>query len=136
MDNFVVADWQDEVFRKSVVQPKCHLVMMIFAMNWVLLQVGQRVVHPPHVPLEAKAQTIVVSRSADARKGRRFLGDRHDAWHFAIAGFVHLFEELNGFQIFASTVDVGDPLALFAGIIAVQHGRHGIDAQAVYMVLL
>jgi hypothetical protein len=43
-------------------------------------------------------------------------------------------EEFDGFQILATAVLVGDPLAFLAGIVEVEHGGHSVYAQAVHMV--
>ena len=43
-------------------------------------------------------------------------------------------QERDGLEVLASAVDVGDPLALLAGVVEVEHGGHRIDAQAVGVV--
>src|SRR6516165_7489591 len=45
-------------------------------------------------------------------------------------------DEADRFEIFPATVDVGDPFALLAAVIAIEHGRDGIDAQSVDMEVL
>ena len=45
--------------------------------------------------------------------------------------FVEALQEVDGFEILAAAEAVGDPFALLARIVEVQHGRDGVDAQAV-----
>ena len=49
---------------------------------------------------------------------------------------VQMFEELYCFQVLVAAVFVGDPLALLASVVQVQHGRHRIHPEAVHVVLL
>ena len=48
-----------------------------------------------------------------------------------VHGGVHFLKELHRIQVFPPTVLVGQPFAVFAGIVEVQHGRHGIHPQAI-----
>src|SRR3989304_4992916 len=45
-------------------------------------------------------------------------------------------EERDGREVLAAAVLVGDPLALLAGVVEVEHGGHGVHPQAVGVVLL
>ena len=54
----------------------------------------------------------------------------------AIDQLIHLAQKRNGLQIFVAAVLVGNPLAVFARIIQIQHGSNGINAQAVNMKFL
>ena len=64
------------------------LVVVVVAIDRVLRQVVERVVHPAHVPLEAKAEAALVGRPRNARPGGRFLGDGDDAGKGAVDSFV------------------------------------------------
>mmetsp|Transcript_28476 Transcript_28476/g.53356 ORF Transcript_28476/g.53356 Transcript_28476/m.53356 type:complete len:602 (+) Transcript_28476:712-2517(+) len=135
MHHLVMADRQHKVLGERIMQPKGHLVVVVFAVDRVLFHVGQRVVHPAHVPLEAKAKAAVVYRGADARKGGGFLGDGDHAGHLTIGHRVGALQETDGLVILAAPVLVGHPFALFARIIAVKHRGHRIHAQPVNVML-
>ena len=45
-------------------------------------------------------------------------------------------EKFDGFQVLVAAVLVGNPLAVFAAIVQIEHGGNRIDTQAVYMELL
>src|SRR5262249_51096285 len=47
-----------------------------------------------------------------------------------------LTEEVDGIKVLVAAVLVGDPLAGLAGIVEVEHGGDGIDAQAVQVIFL
>ena len=76
MDDLVVRERQDEVLAEGVDQAEGQLVVVVAAVDRVLLEVRQRVVHPAHVPLEAEAEAADVGRPRDARPGGRLLGGR------------------------------------------------------------
>src|SRR5215470_3727443 len=45
-------------------------------------------------------------------------------------------EKIDGFEILASAELVGDPLALFAGVVEIEHRRNGVDPQTVDVILV
>src|SRR5579872_5215398 len=45
-------------------------------------------------------------------------------------------DEIDGFQVLVAAVLIGDPFTCSAGVIEVDHGSHGIHAEAVNVVLL
>src|ERR1700710_900537 len=45
-------------------------------------------------------------------------------------------EEINRFEVFPAAVDIRHPLALLAAVVAIQHGSHRIDAQAIDVEML
>ena len=107
---------------------------MMRPVNRLVLHVSQRVVHPAHVPFHAEAESARVDRPADSAPRGRFLGDRQDAGELAVESRVHVFEELDRFQVLASTEDVRKPLAVIARVIQVQHRRDRIHANAVDVI--
>src|SRR5437660_12269892 len=54
MDNFVVAQHQDEMLLKSVKERKGNVSLMKAAINRIELHVIEEVMHPTHVPLKAE----------------------------------------------------------------------------------
>ena len=85
--------------------------MMVAAVDRLLADVPQGVVHPAHVPFEAEAEPARVGRVRDAGPGGRFLGDRHDAGRCAVDGLVHAAQEVDRLQVLVAAVAVRDPLA-------------------------
>src|SRR5690606_15678148 len=57
MHDFVVAEGQNEVLAEGIDQPECHLVVVVTPVDRILADIGQGVVHPAHVPLEAEAES-------------------------------------------------------------------------------
>ena len=68
-----------------------------------------------------------------AGKGGRFLGHGDRLRALLADDLVHAFQKFNGFQVFAPAMPVGKPFARLAAVVAVQHGRHRINAQAVHI---
>ena len=147
VDHFVVRERQHEVLVEGVVQAEAERVLVVAAIDRILLEPRQRVVHPAHVPLHAEAQTVhglgvVVAvaapghRTRDARPGRGFLGDGLHVGEVAVDALVELAQEVDGFQVLAAAEAVGDPLAVLTGIVQVQHGGHRVHPDAVDVVLV
>src|SRR5215467_8495463 len=74
--NLVMGERQDEVLEECVVQAEKDLAVMMFAVDRVLADVFERVVHPPHVPLVAKPETAPIHRPRYDRPGGRLLRRR------------------------------------------------------------
>src|SRR5262249_10131134 len=49
---------------------------------------------------------------------------------------VEMAQEVDGFQMLAPAIDVGDPLAGGAAVVAIEHGGDSVDAQAVDVEML
>ncbi len=47
---------------------------------------------------------------------------------------VHAPQEADGFDIFLSAVLVGNPLAVLARVVEIEHGGDGVDAQTVDVI--
>ena len=48
---------------------------------------------------------------------------------------VQVFEETDGLQVLVAPVYVGQPFPFLAAVIQVKHGRHGVEAKSVHVVL-
>ena len=62
MNHFIVGQGQKKVFVVCVQHAKGQFVVMEFSMHRFPAHVAERVVHPAHVPLEAKPQPTVIGR--------------------------------------------------------------------------
>src|SRR5262245_16176114 len=65
MYDFVVREGKDEVFAPGVEEPKCERVVIAAAEEGIGLKIFERVVHPPHVPLEIETEPARVYGTAD-----------------------------------------------------------------------
>ena len=79
VDDLVVRQGQDEVLRVGVPHAEGQVVVAELAEERVLAEIGEHVVHPAHLPLQAEAQAAEMDGPGDHGPGRRFLGDRLDA---------------------------------------------------------
>src|SRR5215813_6021359 len=70
--HLVMGQRQYEILGESVNEPERDLVMMIFAVNRILADERERVIHPAHVPLVAEAEPAMFDRPAHHRPGGRF----------------------------------------------------------------
>ena len=136
MDDLVVRQRQDEVLAERVDEAERQLVVVVAAVDRVLLEVLQRVVHPAHVPLEAEAEAADVRRPRDARPGGRLLGgrDRRRARARATTSLSSL-RNATASRSSRPPNSFGHPLARLARVVEVEHRRDGVDAQAVGVVL-
>ena len=77
-----------------------------------------------------KPRPFGIDRPRNAGPRGRFLGDG-DRAGLLVRQFVEALQEVDGFQILAAAVSVGNPFARLARVIEIQHGRDGVHAQAV-----
>ena len=50
--------------------------------------------------------------------------------------FVHVLEEIDGLQIFAAPILIGNPRAFFARVIEIEHGSDGIYTETVDVIFV
>ena len=103
--------------------------MVVAAVDGLVLEVLQGVVHPAHVPLQVKAKPAFVSRCGNTWPGGGFLRNGEHARVGSVEGGIGFLEELDCLKVFASAVDVGQPFV--AGVIQIEHGSYRVDTQAV-----
>ncbi len=129
--DLVVRERQHEVLVPGVDEREGQLVMVEAAVDRLLAEVLERVVHPAHVPLEAEAEPAEVGRARDARPRGRLLRDREHARLPVVQHLVQLLQEGDGLEVLAAAEGVRHPLALLAGVVEVEHRSDGVDAQPV-----
>ena len=113
--HFIVRDRQDEVLGPGVHERERDLVVLVAAVDRVLAEVLQRVVHPAHVPLEAETHAAQVHGARYAGKGGGFFGDGQHARVLAVRHGVELAQELQRLEVLAAAVLVRQPLARHCG---------------------
>ncbi len=107
---------------------------MVATVHRVLLEVPQAVVHPAHVPLHAEAEAAVLGGPRHHRPGGRLLGDGLHVGEVGVDRLVELLQEAERAEVLVAAVLVGDPLPRLAGVVEVEHRRHGIHPDPVDVV--
>lgn len=133
VDDFIVGKWENEIFVMMIEHRESEIILMELAMDGIVPEINQCIVHPTHVPFEREAEPAEVRRACDLRPRGGFFGDGHDAGKFGVSDVVEFADEINGFKILAAAELVGNPLAFFSGIVEVKHGGDGVYAQAIYV---
>ena len=134
--DLVVRERQDEVLAEGVHQAEGQLVVVVAAVDRVLLEVAERVVHPAHVPLEAEAEPAQVGGPRDARPGGRLLGrgDRRPARGRRATSLSSL-RNATASRSSRPPNWLGTHSPSLARVVEVEHRGHGVDADAVDVVL-
>ena len=135
VDDLIVRQGQDEVFRKGVAQGKGNEIVIVLAEQGIHGHVAQHIVHPAHVPLIIEAQAADVDRFGDKRPSRRFFGDHEGLRKFFKDGRIEMAQKVDGFQIFPAAVLIGLPFSVGMAVVEIQHIGYGVDAKAVDMEL-
>ena len=136
VDDFVVGEGKHEILAEGVEHREGELVVFVFAVDGIRGKIFQRVVHPAHVPFEAEAEAAEVGGPRDAGPGRGFFGDGENAGEAAVRDFVHALNEGDGVKIFAAAIFVGNPLALLARIVEIEHGSDGVHAKTIDVIFV
>src|SRR5258708_217491 len=136
VDDFVVGERQNEIFGEGVEEGKSQLVLVKSTVDGILREIGERVVHPAHVPLQAEAEAAEIGWAGDAGPGGGFFGDGQKAGEALVGDLVEAADKRDGGEILASAELIGNPLAGFAGVVEVKHRGYGVYAQAVDVVLV
>ena len=132
--DLVVRQRQDEILGVGIGHREGQVVVAALAPERVERHILQHVVHPAHVPFEEEAEAAVVIGLGDHREGRGFLRRRDRVAPHGKHRAVQLAQEGNGLEIFASAEFIRPEIA--AAVVQIEHGGHGVDPQAVDVVLL
>src|ERR1700687_6505897 len=98
-------------------------------MNWIVLEIAERVVHPAHVPLQAEPETAEMSGPRDHRIGCRLFGVGLNVGVLFVSFEVEAAQEVDCFEVFASTELVGNSFTLISRVVEIEHGSDGGHAQ-------
>ncbi|MFK4686340.1 hypothetical protein ABIF39_008097 [Bradyrhizobium diazoefficiens] len=134
--DLVMRQRQDEIFREGIVQAEQDLAVMMLAMNRILADVVQRVVHPAHVPLVAEAEPAEFDRARDLRPRRGFFRRRGCLRKAGEQFGVEAAQERDRLDVLPSAILVRNPGAGRTAVVEIEHRCDGIDAQAVDRVAL
>ncbi len=63
VNNFIVGEWQHEIFGVGVHQRKGEVVMVVAPVNGVHMHVIEHIMHPAHIPLHAESQATDIGRT-------------------------------------------------------------------------
>ncbi len=107
------------------------LAVMMLAVDRILADVLQRVVHPAHVPFVAEAESAEFDRARHLRPGRGFLRRAGRLREVAEQFSVETAQEFDGLEIFTAAVLVGNPASRRPAVVKIQHGGNRIDAKPV-----
>ena len=114
MHDLVVAERQDEVLAERVGRSKGEFAVVMRAVDRIAGQVAERVVHPPHVPLEPEPQATDLGRTRHHGPGGRLFGVGVHVGEFVVNTAIELLEERDRTKVLAAAVLVRDPLAALA----------------------
>ena len=129
--DFVVRQRQYEVLSPRIHLAKGQLVVLKLAVDRLLFDVGQAVVHPAHVPLHRETQPAQFDRARHRRPRGRLFRDGQYAGETTVHFGVHFAQEMNGLDVLAPAVLVRQPFAVLARIVQIQHRCDRIDTQPV-----
>src|SRR6266567_123428 len=78
MDNFIVAQHQNEMLLKSVEERERNISLMEPPENRIELHIAEEVMHPAHVPFKTEPKAAEIRRARNTGPGGGFLGAPHD----------------------------------------------------------
>ena len=93
VNDFVVGKGQHEILGEGIEHRERHLVVLVFAVNRVLREIAERIVHPAHVPFQAEAESAEIGGPGDTGPGRGLFGDGENAREAAMRDFIHALDE-------------------------------------------
>ena len=133
--DLVVRNGQHEVLGERIDHAEGKGVVVIVSPQGIERDVGQHVVHPAHVPLVVKAETQALDGiTGDVRPSGALLGDHHNLGVEHVDNIVELLEEVDRHKILSAAVGIGDPLAVLAVVVEVEHGSDRVHTDTVDVI--
>ncbi len=136
MHHLVVGNRIDEALGVLVHHRERQLVDVESAMDRLLREELERVVHPAHVPLEREAEPAVLDVARYSAPRRTLFGDGKGPGGLLSDRRVRAAQELDGLDVLPTSVLVGHPFAMFPAVVEVEHRSDCIDPERIHMELL
>ena len=136
VNHLIVGEGQHKVFAESIPNAEGDVVLMELAEPRIHVEIIQHVVHPAHVPLQVEAETANVGGPRHHRPRGGLLRNRERAREIAEDDVVGLPQKVCRFNMLTTAVVISHPLAVFAQVVELQHGSHGIHPHAIDMVFV
>jgi hypothetical protein len=134
--HFVVRKGEAEILREGVHETERELILVVFSENGIPGKIGQRVVHPPHVPLHTEPEPSHIGGAGDERPRRGLFRYGLGLGDSFVDGFVEPSEKLKRLEVFSAAELVRNPFPILPGVIEIEHGGHGIDPKTVSVIPL
>ena len=129
--HFIVRQRIHESFAVLVHHREGQLVVRTLAKERIDFEIVERVMHPPHVPLEGEAKAALGDGMRHLGPCGALFGDRDHTGMQRAHGLVECFQEGHGFEIFASAQPIAQPLSGLASVVEIQHRRDSIHTQSI-----
>ena len=136
MYHFIMRKTQQKLFTVSINHAKGQLIMGSAPKQRVFAHIINEIIHPSHIPLIVKAQSVLLYLASNLRPCRRFFRNQQHVRMFFLTNRIQVFQKLNGFQVFISTVNICHPFSIIFSVVQIQHRRHCIHTDTVCMVFL
>lgn len=88
MDDFVVAQNENEVFFEGVKEGEGDVALVKFAVTGIAVHEVEKVVHPAEIPFQTKTKTSQISGLGNARPGGAFFSDGKNSGEAGVTDFV------------------------------------------------
>ena len=134
VDHLVVREGQHEIFRVGIPHAEGELVVAVLAVDRVLRHIGDKIIHPAHIPLITEAKAAEPDGLRHHRPRGRLLRRHRYSREVGVERAVHLAQKGDRLDILLAAVLISYPLAVAARIIKIEHRGHGVDTQAVGVV--
>ena len=133
--DLVVGEGKHEALGERVQETEGELLLVVYAEQGILAEVGEHVVHEPHVPHGVEAEPSRLHGVGHASgPGGGLLGHHERPRAATMHHLVELAEEGDGIEVLPSAMAVGHPLAGLAAVVEVEHGGHRVHPQTVHVV--
>ena len=100
----------------------------------IIFDIIQIIVHKAHIPLQVKAQPVVLQRSRNLRECSTLLRNGKDTGIPFLHDGIQMLDQFDGFQVLLSAVHIGNPFPILFTVIQIKHTRHSVHPDAVRVV--
>ena len=133
--HFVMGQNQHEMLAVRVNHGKGQLIVVVGAEIGIIADIIEEIVHPPHVPLHGKTESVIVQIPGDLGPGGGLLRDGQRPSSPLLDHAVDVLQKFHGLQVLVAAIDIGYPLSIVLSVVEIQHRSHRIHADAIRMIL-
>ena len=134
--DLIVRECQNKVLAVRIDHTERQLTVVMGTEDRIELHIIKEIIHPAHVPLIIKAQSVLLYRSRHLRPCSRLLCDQKRAIRILFINRIQMLEKFNRLKILIAAVNICHPLAVVLAVVEIQHRSDCVHPDTVCMVYI
>ena len=133
MNHLIMRKRQDVILALVIGHGEGHRIVIALSHNGIELHILAEIMHPAHVPLECKSESLSSDLARNIGPSGRFLRNGKESGICSANNRIEMLEKLYRIVILIAAIFIGKPLTVLLAIIKIEHRCNCIHSDTVNM---